>query len=99
MNDSEDNCSSLNTQYSYFGPPQLTSNKKAKTKHYLPEMVVEIIDKNGEGVPIRALLDTGRTGTLLLKEYIASTTPDAYSGQCVVWNTLPGTFKTKRKSS
>jgi hypothetical protein len=96
-NDSEDNSSSLNTHHSYFGPPQRNSNKEAKTVHYSPEIVVEIINKNCEVVPIKALLETGMTGTLLQKQYVAPTTPKAYSGQCVVWNTIEGTFKTKQK--
>jgi hypothetical protein len=96
--DSEDNYSSLVTHYSQFGLPQLSSNRKVETFYYSPGIVVEMINKNGEVVPIRALLDTGTTGTLLPKQYIAPSTPKAYSGQHVVWNSLGRTFKTKRKS-
>jgi hypothetical protein len=94
-NDSENKCSSENTHHYYFGPTQLTSNEKVKTTHYSPEIVVEIRNKNGEVVPIRALWDTGMSGTLLLIQYIAPTMPKAFSGLFVVWKTIGGTFLTK----
>jgi hypothetical protein len=91
-----DNDTSNNDHY-YFGPPKLANHKRASIIHYSPEIVVEIIDRKGEVVPIRALLDTCTTGTLLLEQYVAPDTPKAYSGQCVVWSILGGTFRTKKK--
>ena len=34
-------------------------HKKAKVGHYTAEIIVEILDRNNNLVPIRALLDTG----------------------------------------
>jgi predicted aspartyl protease len=65
--------------------------------HYSLEVIVERIERNSEVVPIRALLDTGTAGTLLLKQYVPPNTPKAYIGQHVVCSTLRGTFQTKKK--
>ena len=44
-----------------------TSRKRLKTTHTSPEIIVEIRDQDNKKIPIRALLDTGTTSTLLLK--------------------------------
>ena len=74
------------------------SNKKQKMHHYSPEIVVEIIDRKGKLQPIRALVDTGTTSTLLLKQYVNKTSPKAYkSPQRTVWSTMGGKFETRQK--
>ena len=45
-------------------------NKKTKVAQYTAETVVEILDRNGKLVPIRALLDTGTTSTLILRDFV-----------------------------
>ena len=37
---------------------------------YTAEIVVEIEDRHGNIVPIRALLDTGTTSTLVLRDFV-----------------------------
>ena len=44
--------------------------KRVKHTHFTPEIVVAIEDQNGKIVPIRALLDTGTTSTILLRRFI-----------------------------
>ena len=40
------------------------TRKKQKTTHYSAEVVVEIEDREGNTVPIRALLDTGTSASM-----------------------------------
>ena len=40
--------------------------KKTKIFHITPEVLVQITNKQGELVPIRALCDSGTTSTILL---------------------------------
>ena len=45
-------------------------NKRSKTTQHSTEVVVEIKDRNNELVPIRCLLNTGISSTILLKPFI-----------------------------
>ncbi len=72
-------------------------HKKAKRSHLTPEVVVEIEDRNGDLVPIRALLDTGTTATILLKKFVRKGRAKSYKGKTVSWNTMGGSFLTKQK--
>jgi hypothetical protein len=58
---------------------------------------VEITDQNGDLVPIRELVDTGTTATMLLRQFVAPGTAKAYKGQPTNWGTLGGQFITKKK--
>ena len=55
--------------YSYMFRPIETLHspnlKRIKESHYIPELIVEIRDRNNNLIPIRALVDTGTTSTLL----------------------------------
>lgn len=73
-------------------------NKKTKLAHYTGEIVVEILDRNGKLVPIRALLDTGTTSTLILRDFVKKGRAGGYKGQETTWKTKGGTFKTKKKA-
>ena len=73
-------------------------NKKAKVGHYTAEIVVEILDRHGKLVPIRALLDTGTTSTILLREFFKKGRAGGYSGQETLWKTMGGNFTTKKKA-
>ena len=42
------------------------SNKRSKATHYTTEVIVEILDRHGEKCPIRCLLDTGTSATIVL---------------------------------
>ena len=52
--------------------------KKPKTGHVTTEVIVEIINCHGEVVPIRCLLDTGTSATIILREYVAKGKAKAY---------------------
>jgi hypothetical protein len=72
--------------------------KKAKRRHFTAEIVVEIADRDGNIVPIRAPLDTGTSSTLLLKEFVKKGRASSYKGKRVTWATKGGTFETRRKA-
>jgi len=73
--------------------------KKAKSVHYCAEIMVEIENKHGEKVPIRALLDTGTSATILLKEFVAKGRAKSYKNpKKTQWRTLGGTFTTNRRA-
>ena len=59
---------------------------------------MEIEDREGNTVPIRALLDTGTTASILLKQFIKKGRASSYKGQRTTWNTSGGQFQTRRKA-
>jgi transposase InsO family protein len=74
-------------------------NKKLKTAHYTTEVIVEIKDRHGETVPIRCLLDTGTSATIILREYVAKGKKKGFKEpQLTKWSTMGGVFTTKRKA-
>jgi len=50
---------------------------------------------NGKIVPIRALLDTGTSATIILRKYVEPGCADGYKGKPVAWSTLGGKFETR----
>jgi hypothetical protein len=84
----EDNSNSENEFDGYLDVPgyllpffdRSSLNKKTKLAHYTAEIVVEILDKNGKLVPIRALLDTGTTSTLVLRDFVKKGRAGGYKG-------------------
>ena len=60
--------------------------------------MVQIQDRHGEIVPIRALLDTGTSSTLLLREFVKQGSAKGYKGHTTSWMTLGGTFHTNQKA-
>ena len=44
--------------------------KKVKKNQYTAEIMVEMVDRHGNKVPARGLLDTGTTHSLLLREFV-----------------------------
>jgi hypothetical protein len=73
-------------------------SKKQKVAHYSADMIVEIIDAKNNVVPIRALLDTGTSETIILKPFVAPNCPKGYKGSPVTWKTLGGNFITHRRA-
>jgi hypothetical protein len=55
-------------------------------------------NSKNEIVPIRALLDTGTSETILLKQFLSPNSPRGYKGTPVKWKTLGGNFITHRKA-
>ena len=60
--------------------------------------MVEIEDKNGKIKPIRCLLDTGTSSSIVLRQYVAPGKAGGYSGQKTRWTTWGGEFVTKKKA-
>ena len=52
--------------------------KRMKVTHYSPEVIIESYDREGKLVPLRALLDSGTSSTLMLAKYINKNSPKAY---------------------
>ena len=70
-----------------------------KMTHYTTEVIVEIQDRHGETVPIRCLLDTGTSATIVLREYVAKGKNKGYKEpELTRWSTMGGVFTTRRKA-
>jgi len=80
--------------FSVHRPPK----KKSKTTHYCAEIIVEIEDQYGKLIPIRALLDTGTSATLLLRQFVQKGRASGYKQKPTLWKTLGGNFTTSRKA-
>ena len=74
-------------------PPERMA-KWIKTHHYSPEVVVEITDQNGELKSIRALLDTGTSATILLRDFLHKGRAKTKHTKNVECSTMGGTFVT-----
>ena len=58
-----------------------------------------IKDKHGKRVPVRALIDTGTSGTIILKDFVAPGTGKSYKApKPTEWSTLGGKFVTRCKA-
>jgi hypothetical protein len=72
-------------------PEEAQENKPV---HYTADISVEIRD--GTVVPMRALLDTGTTSTIILREFVGK--GRSRTKKRTKWKTVGGTFTTKYKS-
>ena len=72
--------------------------KRPKKLHYSAEIVVEIEDRHGNLVPIRGLLDTGTSSSIVLREFVCKGRANTHKGKRTTWSTLGGTFTTNRKA-
>ena len=61
--------------------------KRQKKQHYSAEIIVEIEDRNGDLVPIRALLDTGTSSTIILRQFVKRGRAKSYKGHRTKWST------------
>jgi transposase InsO family protein len=75
-------------------PPE----KKKKSSHYTAEIIAELINSTGQLVPIRALLDTGTSATIVLKHLVKKGAAKTDKSQLQQWNTLGGKFFTKHQA-
>jgi hypothetical protein len=98
--DTNDNDSSddLSFYLMTFAQQNNRPTKKVKSKHYTSEVIVEIENREGEIVPIRALLDTGTSSTLLLRDFVKKGRASSYKGKQVTWKTMGGNFNTQRRA-
>lgn len=78
-----------------FNPEGKDSQKRSKVQ---PELIVEVTDAEGQKRPIRALLDTGTTATILLRKFVAPGRANGYKKKPTQWWTMGGVFTTRRKA-
>ena len=76
----------------------LPPKKKNKVEHYTAEIIVEIKDRDNNVVPIRALLDTGTTSSIVLRQFVQKGRAKSFKGKRTNWNTMGGIFTTNRKA-
>jgi hypothetical protein len=60
--------------------------------------MVETKDKHGRIVPIRALLDTGTSSTMILRDFVPNGQMGKFKRKQTSWSTLGGNFQTRRKA-
>ena len=48
----------------------MNSTKRRKNEHHTTEVAGEIKDKTGKTVPMRILLDSGTSATIVLRKYV-----------------------------
>jgi len=71
---SDSSVSEYTHDYCYSVDPHLETthaDKKQKREHLTTEIIVEIKDRHGEVKPIRCLLDTGTSATIILRKFVA----------------------------
>jgi hypothetical protein len=85
-------------------------SKRIKLKHepekdhenepvqYTADIIVEIKNRDGSVVPMRALLDTGTTATIILREFVGKGRARTNTKKRTKWKTLGGTFTTNYES-
>jgi hypothetical protein len=65
---------------------------------YTADIIVEIKNRDGTVVPMRALLDTGTTSTTILREFVGKVRSRTNTKKRTKWKTLGGTFTTNYES-
>ena len=89
--DSDAYTNDYNKNYVFVGSEM---NKKRKIDQLSTEVVGQIVDVRGEIVPLRVLLDTGSTSTIVLRKFAKKLNP--LTTKTVRWNTMAGQFATRR---
>jgi hypothetical protein len=101
----EENCenNNYNNDYDELAYP---FSKRIKLKHepekdhenvpvqYTADIIVEIKNRDGTVVPMRALMDTGTTATIILREILGKGRARTNTKKRTKWKTLGGTFTT-----
>jgi hypothetical protein len=65
---------------------------------YTADIIVEIKNRDGTLVPVRALLDTGTTATIILREFVGKGRARTNTKKRTKWKKLGGTFTTNYES-
>jgi hypothetical protein len=76
-------------------PEAVQENKPVQ---YTADIIVEIKNREGTVLPTRALLDTGTTATIILKELMGKGRARTNTKKRKKWKTLGGTFTTNYES-
>ena len=67
--------------------------------HYSADVIVEIEDRNGNRVPMHALLDTGMSATIILHDFVTQGKAKVYkSSTTTQWKILGGMFNMNQKA-
>jgi hypothetical protein len=77
---------------------RLKLEPEAAPVQYTADIIVEIEHRHGTVVPMRALLDTGTTATILLREFVGKGRARTNTKKRTKWKTLGGTFTTNYES-
>jgi hypothetical protein len=72
--------------------------KKINQYNILQKFIVEIKNRDDTVVPMRALLDTGTTATILLREFVDTGRPRTNTKKKTKWKALGRTFTTNYES-
>ena len=70
--------------------------KRTKLGQITTEVVGEIVDRDNNVTPLRCLLDTGTTSTIILKPFVAKLSK--YKTVKTKWKTMGGVFETRKKA-
>jgi hypothetical protein len=76
-------------------PEEVQENKPVQ---YTADIIVEIKNSDGTVLPVRALLETGSTATIILREFLAKGRARKNKKKRTKWRTIGGTFKTNYES-
>ena len=95
--DSDDSVSNSSEQVEayYLSTIHRKRNKRQKVGHLVSEVVGEIVSPEGKIKPIRCLLDSGTTATIVLKSFVGKKT--TMTKEAMKWRTVAGSFKTSHK--
>jgi hypothetical protein len=77
---------------------ELEAAPENKPVHYTADVIVEIKNRDGTVVPMRALLATGTTSTILLREFVGKGRARTNAKKKTKWKTLGRTFATNYES-
>lgn len=86
------------SDYSLHPIQDLRPAKRSKHTHYSADVVVEIENVEGNRVPIRTLLDTGTSATIILQPFVKKGRISHHKKDQMTWDTMGGTFLTERKA-
>jgi len=77
----------------------IESLKSSQSSQYPPttEVLGEARRNNQERKPMRILIDTGSTQTIVLRRFVAKSKIMSKTSKPTTWNTLGGSFSTKRR--
>ncbi len=95
---SQDKCQSCQRILWDFGQREQDVSKSKIKVCYTAAVIATTVNLKEEEVAIRALLDTGTTQTLVLKEFLPKTRAHSAKERKLKGNTMGGTFTTKSRA-
>jgi hypothetical protein len=76
----------------------MSQKRLRRPVQYTADIIVEIKNRDGTVVPMRALLDTGTRATIILRELVGKGRAFTNTKKITKWKTLVGTFITSYES-